>query len=109
MRKLLLTSLLFLFSLGLIAQTPGARRPAAGGGQNFNMGHLYGKVVDNKTGKGIDGVSIQLIGNRPDSTGKPTPATLKASITKTKGEFSLENLPVMGNFTLRLSAIGYKT
>jgi hypothetical protein len=28
------------------------------------MGHLYGKVVDSKTGKGIDGASLQLLRNR---------------------------------------------
>ncbi|MDB5248653.1 MAG: TonB-dependent receptor [Segetibacter sp.] len=113
MNKLLLTSLLFI-SVGVFGQAPGgagARRPAGAAGQNMNMGHLYGKVVDNKTGKGVDGVSVQLLGNRPgrpDSSAKQGPVTLKAAITTAKGEFSLDNLPVMGNFTLRLSAIGYK-
>lgn len=89
---------------------PGGRPGGAGGGQGMNMGHLYGKVVDSKTGKGIDGVSVQLLGNRMDTaTRKMVPATLKARITESNGDFSLDNLPVMGNFTLRLSAIGFKT
>lgn len=89
---------------------PGGRQGGAGRGQNFNSGHFYGKVVDSKTNKGIDGVSLQLLTNRMDTaTQKMAPSTIKASFTKTNGDFSLENLPVIGNFTLRISAIGYKT
>lgn len=105
--RILLFSFLLLISFVSFAQMPSGRPQGAARGQNFNMGHFYGKVVDSKTGKGIDGVSIQLLTNKRDSAGKTTSATLKAAITS-KGEFSLENLPVMGQFTLRLSAIGYK-
>lgn len=107
-------SLLFTFSLlistGLLAQMPAGRPGGGARGQNFNAGHFYGKIVDSKTNKGIDGASVQLLGNRRDTAAhKMTPATLKAAITKSNGDFSLENLPVMGNFILRVSAIGYKT
>ena len=34
------------------------------GGRNMNIGHFYGKVVDAKTGKGLEAVSIQLIGTQ---------------------------------------------
>ncbi|MCW3107512.1 MAG: TonB-dependent receptor [Segetibacter sp.] len=109
MRRLLFTFSL-LISVGLLAQMPGGRPGGGARSQNFNVGHFYGKIIDSKTNKGIDGVSIQLLGNRIDTVAHKTiPATLKATITKTNGDFSLENLPVMGNFTLRMSAIGYKT
>jgi outer membrane receptor protein involved in Fe transport len=95
---------------GLVAQMPGGRAGRPGGGQTMNMGHLYGKIVDSKTNKGIDGVSIQLLGNRMDTaTQKMTAATLKAAITRSNGDFSIDNVQVMGNFTLRISAIGFKT
>lgn len=108
MKKLLLSFLLFV-SVGISAQIPQGRQGGGFRSQNFNVGHLYGKVVDSKTGKGIDGVSLQLLANRFDSAlGKMKPTTIKATITNQKGEFDLDNLPVMGNNTIRLSAIGYK-
>jgi outer membrane receptor protein involved in Fe transport len=109
MRLLIFTFSIFI-ALSLSAQMPGGGRPGGGaGGQNFNQGHLYGKIVDSKTGKGIDGASIQLLGSKMDTaTRKMTPATVKAIITQSNGDFSLDNLPVMGNFTLKVSAIGYK-
>lgn len=87
---------------------------AGGGGsgrsQNFNAGHFYGKIIDSKTNKGIDGASVLLLGSRMDTAKRQmSAASIKATISKSKGDFSLENLPVMGNFTLKISAIGYKT
>lgn len=67
------------------------------------------KVVDSKTGKGIDGATLQLLGNRFDpASGKMISSTLKATITDSKGDFELDNVPVTGNITLKFSAIGYK-
>jgi len=34
--------------------------------------------------------------------------TIKTVITENNGDFSLENLPIFGNFKLKISAIGYK-
>src|SRR6478672_10803867 len=111
MRTILFTFLI-LMSTGIIAQMPGGRPGGAGGaGRAMGLnGHFYGKIVDSKTNKGIEGVSLQLLTNRMDSaTQKMAPATVKAAFTQPNGDFSLDNLPVMGNFTLKISAIGYKT
>lgn len=110
MRELLFTFLLLLLSFTTIfAQMPEGRPQGGGRSQSFNTGHLYGKVVDSKTGKGIDGASLQLLGNRFDSaSGKMISSTLKATITDSKGDFELDNVPVMGNITIKFSAIGYK-
>lgn len=109
MRGLLFTFLL-LVSIGIFAQMPGGRTQGGGRNQNLNMGHLYGKVVDSKTGKGIDGASLQLLRSRFNSaTGKMIASTIKATITNSKGDFDLDNLPVMGNTTLKFSAIGYQS
>lgn len=108
MRELLFTFLLFI-SIGIFAQMPRGRPQGGGRSQNLNVGHLYGKVVDSKTGKGVDGASLQLLRNRPDSaTGKTISSTIKATITNSKGDFDLDNVPVMGNITLKFSAIGYQ-
>lgn len=97
---------LFVAQINLFAQIPGAAR--AGGG-NMNMGHFYGKVVDaNK--KGIDGITIQLKSNKFDpATKKTTEVTLGTMISATNGDFSFENLPIMGaSFKLVFTGIGYK-
>jgi outer membrane receptor protein involved in Fe transport len=98
-----------LSALQLWAQFPTGGRPPGAGGQNMNMGHLYGKIVDEKTGKGIDGATVQLIGNRFDSVSrKMKQAILNTQITKSKGDFSFENLSIFGNFQLKVSSLGYK-
>ena len=98
-----------LSALQLWAQFPTGGRPPGAGGQNMNMGHLYGKIVNEKTGKGIDGATVQLIGNRFDSVSrKMKQAILNTQITKSKGDFSFENLSIFGNFQLKVSSLGYK-
>jgi outer membrane receptor protein involved in Fe transport len=94
------------FTLNLSAQQPGGR---AGNFTSMNAGHIYGKVVDAKTNRGLDGASLQLIGNRFDSVNrKMVQYTLRAGITQPNGDFDFDQLPVMGNLTLRVTAIGYK-
>ncbi|OIR01165.1 TonB dependent receptor [mine drainage metagenome] len=79
------------------------------GGQNMNIGHFYGKVVDSKTNKGIVGASVQLTGNKFDAVSKKMKqAILKTVITAPNGDFSLDGLPVFGNFKLKIQSLGYK-
>jgi outer membrane receptor protein involved in Fe transport len=105
-----LTLVFTLTTSTLMAQFPTGGRPAgAGGQQNMNIGHLYGKIVDDKTGKGIDGATVQLIGNKFDTvTKKMKQVILNTQITKAVGDFSFENLSVFGNFQLKVSSLGYK-
>ncbi|MDP3393649.1 outer membrane beta-barrel family protein [Sediminibacterium sp.] len=114
MRKFLgLIGFLTLFVATTSAQMPamaGGRGGAAGAGQNMNIGHFYGKIVDSKTNKGIEGVTVQLRGNKFDTvTKKMKEAILGTIITKTNGDFSFENLSLFGNFKLNATALAYKT
>src|ERR1035438_9361457 len=86
----------------------GGGQGRAGGGQAPSIGHFYGKVVDAKTNKGIDGVSVQLISNKFDTVAKKMKEVPLAGMITNKVDFSLENLPIFGNFRLRITAIGYK-
>jgi outer membrane receptor protein involved in Fe transport len=88
------------------AQYPGAA--TRGAGASSNMGHFYGKIVDaNK--KGVDGASVQLKGSKFDpATKKATEVILGTLITASNGDFSFVNLPIMGNFKLIVSGVGYK-
>jgi outer membrane receptor protein involved in Fe transport len=82
----------------------------AGGGQSSTIGHFYGRIVDAKTDKGMDGVSVQLVQSKFDTVSRKRRDTVIAGmITGRKGDFSLENLPIFGNFRLRITAIGFKT
>ena len=81
-------------------------RAGAGASQNMNIGHFYGKMVDSKTNKGIEGVTVQLRGNKFDTvTKKMKEAILGTVITKANGDFSFENLPLFGNFKLNATAL----
>ncbi len=93
--------------LQLSAQMPqGAGRNSA----QMNMGHLYGKIVDAKTGKPVDAVSIQLIQNKYDSVSKTRKDVIvNGQLTKANGDFSLEGVNIMAQYKLKITAIGYKT
>ncbi|HVM88145.1 MAG TPA: outer membrane beta-barrel protein [Puia sp.] len=108
MKKLLIISLTLFLSNLTFAQFPmgGGGRP--GNGQVPSIGHFYGKVVDSKNNKGIDGASVQLIANKFDTATKKMKLVPIAGMITNKGNFSLENLPLFGNFKLRITAIGYK-
>ncbi len=107
--KFVFSLLICFLSLQLSAQIPGA----AGGGRNsgqMNMGRLYGKILDSKTGKPIDAASVQLIQNKFDSTTKTRKDVIvNGQLTVANGDFSLENLNIMVQYKLKITAIGYKT
>lgn len=92
-----------------IAQIPPGVGNRGGGMQNMNMGRFYGRIIDNNK-KGVDAASVQLLQNRFDSaTKKRKDVVINGQLTKSNGDFSLEGLPIMGQFKLRISAIGYVT
>src|SRR6185437_5608925 len=114
MRKTWLLCLFTVLSTAVFSQGPpmggsgGAGR--RGGGQIPAIGHLYGRVEDAKTNKGMDGASVQLIQTKYDpATHKQKDTVISGMITSRKGDFSLENLPIFGNFRLKITAIGYTT
>lgn len=108
MSKLLTSLVCILLSSSLFAQFPPGGRMGGGNATNFNIGHFYGKIVDSKTNKGIEGVTVQITGNRFDTGAKKmVQAVLNTQITRANGDFSFENLPVFGDFKLKFSALGY--
>lgn len=96
----------------LHAQFPGGgSRPEGAGGRNpaqMRIGRFYGKIIDDVTGKGMAYASVQLTGMQWDSV-KKTMATgiIAGQLTLENGEFSLENLPVMGEMTFKVVQPGY--
>ncbi len=106
MKKPVLLLSLVLLSLMAFSQ-PGGGRP--GGGQ-MPTGRFYGKVVEAKSGKPIEYASVQLIQNKMDTATKKRKETIVSGmLTKANGEFSLENVPVMGQSKLRITVVGFKS
>src|SRR3954468_7074460 len=104
MRKIWLMFMMLVATWSVNAQAPGMggngrqRASGLGGGQGASIGHFYGKVVDSRTDKGIDGVSVQLIQSKFDTvTRKRRDTVISGMITGRKGDFSMENLPLFGN------------
>lgn len=101
---------LFLFvllaaSFSLLAQPPAGNR--VGARQGMNVGRFYGKVVDDQ-GAGVGYATVQLFGMQFDTASQAMKEKLIAGqITEENGDFSLENLPVVGEYTLKISFLGY--
>lgn len=80
-----------------------------GNGQ-MPTGAIYGKVLDSITGKPIDAASIQLIQTKMDTaTKKPKKVVVNGMLTQANGDFRLEGIPVMGQYSLLITGIGYKS
>ncbi len=107
------TFLVFAFTLSLsftYAQMPGGASRVQMGGQNMNLGHFYGKIVDSATGKPVEAASVQLIQSKFDSVSKKRKDVIAGGMLTTKrGEFSMENLSIMASYKLKVTAIGFKT
>ena len=92
------------------AQMPGGGNRSSMNGQNMNIGHFYGKIIDSLSNRPVEAASVQLIQNKLDSvTKKRKDVVVAGMLTNKKGEFSMENLGIMSSYRLKISAIGFKT
>ncbi|MDQ2721337.1 MAG: TonB-dependent receptor [Bacteroidota bacterium] len=106
MKALYLFVFALIISTTIFAQMPGGRA----GGQSMNMGHFYGKVVDANNNKPLDVASVQLSQTRMDTaTKKRRDFVIAAMLTNKRGEFSIESLPVLGNYQILITAVGFTT
>src|SRR5450755_1641955 len=97
------------FVPGAASQGLSSGRRNGNGRQSPAIGHFYGKVVDGKTNKGLDGTSVQLVMTINDTvTHTRRDSVIRGAITQSNGDFTFENLPIFGNFRLKLTAIGFK-
>jgi len=109
MKQLLFTIVICTATIfAVFAQPPAGSFNRQGNGQSMNIGHLFGKVVDEKTNKGVEGATVQLTGKKFDTASKSMKDYNAALlITEKNGDFNIENLPLFGKFTLRISALNY--
>jgi hypothetical protein len=79
-----------------------AQMPNMGaGGKMPSIGRIYGKLIDSKTKEPVEFASVALFTFGKDSA-------IAGVLTKSNGDFSLDNLPV-GGFKLKIQFLGYKT
>ena len=105
MRTIFASIISVFFSLQLMAQMPTGQM--RGNGQ-APSGRLYGKVVD-AANKGIEAASVTLVTKKLDSaTNQQKEVIIGGMLTDKNGDFSIENVPVMGRYTLRITGIGYQ-
>jgi outer membrane receptor protein involved in Fe transport len=110
MQQITLRILILAFSLShfLIAQPPGGK---PGGGSfdpaKMNIGRLYGKVVDEE-GNALAYANVQLMGKVFNPQTRSLKDTLLAGqFTQGNGDFNLEQLPIIGEFELIFSFLGF--
>ncbi len=107
MRNFFTIAVLNLICLGAFAQFPGSN--GAMNTQNLSIGHFYGKIVDSKTNKPLENITVFISANRFDSSErKMKDMVLNTMITKGNGDFSFDNLSVFGNYSLNINSMGYK-
>ncbi|MDX2134159.1 MAG: TonB-dependent receptor family protein [Saprospiraceae bacterium] len=103
-------TVLFLHTTALAQYPPGGNRPTPSGpgaGRSLN-GRFYGKVLEDVSGKPVGYATVQLLTMQLDSTtGKREEKLVSGQLTKENGDFSLENIPVRGRYTLRISFMGF--
>lgn len=101
-------ALLLAFSTSFIAGQPGGAGGGRGNGQQIS-GRLYGKIVESVSGKPIEFVSVQLLQGKMDTVTKERKETvIGGMLTRTNGDFSIENVPVFGPLKLKITGIGLK-
>ncbi|MGZ8557502.1 MAG: outer membrane beta-barrel protein [Chitinophagaceae bacterium] len=106
--KYFFTALSIVFSLPfLYAQQP-AGMGNRGTGQQLS-GRLYGKILETKSGKPVEYASVQLLQNKMDTiTKKRKETVIGGMLTRSNGDFSIENVPVFGPLQLKVTGIGFK-
>ncbi|MCU0388322.1 MAG: TonB-dependent receptor, partial [Chitinophagaceae bacterium] len=105
-----LLSIFIISAFWVIAQPSGMAGGRGGFGSPMGQsGRFYGKIVDAATGKGISAASLQIVSSKFNpALRKMTDTILTGQLTPNNGDFSLENIPMLGDYKLRISAIGYK-
>ncbi|HNF29366.1 MAG TPA: TonB-dependent receptor [Chitinophagaceae bacterium] len=107
MKLFLSTLIIITLQINSFAQMPGGGRQRQGA--QANNGHFYGKFVDSKTNKPIEGVAVQLFANVFDTVSKKKVETnLRTIIAANNGDFSFEGLNTMQTYKIKASVIGYK-
>ncbi|MDQ6609321.1 MAG: TonB-dependent receptor [Bacteroidota bacterium] len=107
MKKIFTLTMISFLGLISYAQNPMFNRGGQGG--QMPAGHFYGKVVD-AANNGLEAASVILVTKKMDSATKTMKEVVVGGMLTTgSGDFSIENVPLFGRYTLRITGIGFKT
>jgi ferric enterobactin receptor len=108
MKKFIFFLVTIITSLTISAQPPAGMQGAPRPGQAIpNIGRIYGKLVDSN-GKAVRDASVMLLHRKMDTTTKQMKQVLlKGIASQGNGDFNFEELPVIGQLVLNISATGY--
>jgi outer membrane receptor protein involved in Fe transport len=107
MKICLLVAFAFGFSLPAFSQIERDEPPAGNSPQiQLNQQRIIGKVLDEKTGKGLEAASVQLYVYMAQGKGKDS--LIRGMFTKSNGDFGFDNLPQADSFRVQISGIGYR-
>ncbi len=82
----------------------GSGRRSGNGRQSAPIGHFYGRIVDTKSNKGLEGTSVQLIMSIFDVVKHiRRDSVIRGAITPSNGDFSFENLPILGSYQFEVN------
>ncbi len=70
----------------------------------LTQARIAGRVLDEKTGRGLEAASVQLYVYR--SSGRDS--LIRGQFTRNKGEFQFDNLPVADSFRVDVTGVGYR-
>ncbi|HUX84606.1 MAG TPA: outer membrane beta-barrel family protein [Chitinophagaceae bacterium] len=91
--------------------TARAQFPMGGGGARTipSIGHIFGTVEDSLGGTPLPGATVLVLQNKYDTaTHSRKDILLKGTTTGGNGEFSLEDLPIIGVLKVEISMVGYR-
>lgn len=109
MRALLLSLLTLSTSLIAFSQDDPEQLPFELSRRESPVGsRLYGKVVDSKTGKGLEATSVQVFIKVKDSSGTMKDSLVAGNLTKANGDFNFINVTLTDTFKVVFTAIGYR-
>ncbi len=94
----LIVSFLSMFLFSLKAQPPGGMPK----GMNFNIGKVYGKVIDKASKKPLSYASVAIY-----MTIMGKDSVVNGALSEENGDFSIGELPV-GKVRVKISTLGYK-
>ncbi|MDQ6889976.1 MAG: carboxypeptidase regulatory-like domain-containing protein, partial [Bacteroidota bacterium] len=105
MKKLVLLIAVFIITINSYSQMP---QGSPGMQAQKNIGHIYGKLVDDN-GKPVTGASVIIMEGKMDTASKKMKQVLlRGAITEGNGDFDFVELPVMSRLQLKISSSGYK-
>ncbi len=84
------------------------REPEPAGGDmprlDASSNRLYGKLIDKRTGKGLEAVSVQLYSVDPASGDK----LVTGMLSKANGDFSFADIPAGKKYRILITGVGYE-